>query len=163
MNTGQSLFSVGALLLLSLCILRVNNSILTTDVIMQDSKLGVLAVSLASSLIEEASKKAFDAATADDAVTYLSELTSPYGLGHGAGETPENYNDFDDYNGYTKDESINNIDYKLACTVQYIDEDNPEGYVMTKTWHKKLTLNISSPLMSDTLKFSTIYSYWHFR
>ena len=99
MNTGQSLFSVGALLLLSLSILRVNNSILTTDVIMQDSKLGVLAVSLASSLIEEASKKAFDAATADDAVTNLSALTSPYGLGHGSGETPENYNDFLDTDG----------------------------------------------------------------
>ncbi|MCH7516480.1 MAG: hypothetical protein IIB08_05075, partial [Bacteroidetes bacterium] len=65
MNTGQSLLSIGALLILSLTILRVNNSILTTDSIMQDSKLGILSISLATSLIEEASKKAFDAASAD--------------------------------------------------------------------------------------------------
>jgi len=51
MNTGQSLFSIGAILLLSLTILRVNNSILITDSIMQDSKLGVLAISLAINII----------------------------------------------------------------------------------------------------------------
>ena len=163
MSTGQSLFSVGALLLLSLCVLRVNNSILTTDAIMQDSKLGILAVSMASSLIEEASKKAFDAATADDAVTDLSALTPHYGLGHGEGETPDNYNDFDDYNGYTKHETINDIDYDLSCTVNYINDDDIDGIVMERTWHKKLTLSVYSSLMSDTLKFSTVYSYWHFR
>ena len=50
MNTGQSLFSIGALLLLSLTVLRVNNSILITDGILQDSKLGVLATSIAPDL-----------------------------------------------------------------------------------------------------------------
>ena len=54
MNTGQSLFTIGALLLLSLTVLRVNNSILVTDNILQDSKLGVLATSVATSLMEEA-------------------------------------------------------------------------------------------------------------
>ena len=81
MNTGQSLLSIGALLILSLTILRVNNSILITDSIMQDSKLGILSISLATSLIEEASKKAFDAASADDAVLNVSELTSPSKFG----------------------------------------------------------------------------------
>lgn len=117
MNTGQSLFSVGALLPLSLSILRVNNSILTTDSIMQDSKLGVLGISLATSLIEEANRKAFDAASAEDAVDNLGDLTPPGSLGPGGGETPENFNDFDDYNGYTKLDTINIIDYKLNCSV----------------------------------------------
>jgi hypothetical protein len=102
MNTGQSLFSIGALLLLSISILRVNNSILTTNTIMQDSKLGVLGISLATSLIEEANRKAFDAASADDAVDNLADLTPPNSLGPAWGETPELFNDFDDYNGHIK-------------------------------------------------------------
>lgn len=68
MNTGQSLFTIGALLLLSLTVLRVNNSILVTDNILQDSKLGVLATSVATSVMEEASKKAFDESSVGDAV-----------------------------------------------------------------------------------------------
>jgi len=163
MNTGQCLISIGALLILSLTILRVNTSILSTDVVLQDSKLGVLAVSVATSIIEEASKKAFDAATADDAVIDLSALTSPYSLGPGIGETPETFNDFDDYHEYTKQDTINTIDYNVACQVNYINPANVDGIIMEKTWHKKITVNITSSLMNDTLKFSSVYSYWQFR
>ncbi|MGB5893205.1 MAG: hypothetical protein WBG58_03435 [Ignavibacteriaceae bacterium] len=163
MNTGQSLLSIGALLLLSLTVLRVNNSILTTDETLQDSKLGLLAVSVATSLIEEASKKAFDGVTAEDAITDLSALTSPYSLGPNGLETPETFNDFDDYNGYTKQDTINTIDYTIACQVNYIIADNVDGIIMERTWHKKITVIITSSLMSDTLIFSSVYSYWHFR
>jgi len=163
MNTGQSLFSIGALLLLSLTILRVNNSILITDDILQDSKLGVLATSVATSLIEEASKKAFDAASADNAVLDLSALTSPYGLGPSVIETPDTFNDFDDYNGYIRLDTINTIDFKIACDVRYVSSDNLDGYTTNKTWNKKITVSITSSLISDTLKFASVYSYWHFR
>jgi len=163
MNTGQSLFSIGALLLLSFIVLRVNNTILATDSTLQDSKLGVLAVSLATSLIEEASKKAFDDITVDDAIFDTDLLTSPNSLGPGAGETPDTYNDFDDYNGYTKQDTVNSIDYQLRCQVNYVKPDNIDGIIMQKTWHKKITVLVTSSLMNDTLSFSTIYSYWHFR
>ena len=163
MNTGQSLFSVGALLLLSLSILRVNNSILTTDTIMQDSKLGVLGISLATSLIEEANRKAFDASSAEDAVDNLGDLTPPNSLGPGFGETPDLFNDFDDYNGYTKLDTINTIDYKLNCTVNYVTPADVDGISSLATWHKNITVLVSSSFMNDTLSFSSVYSYWHFR
>ena len=163
MNTGQSLFSVGALLILSLSILRVNNSILTTDTIMQDTKLGVLGISLATSIIEEANRKAFDAASADDAVDNLGDLTPPNSLGPGPGEVPEDYNDFDDYNGYSKLDTVNTIDYKLDCSVNYITPTNVDGTSSIATWHKKITVLVSSSFMNDTLSFSSVYSYWHFR
>ena len=64
MNTGQSLFSIGALLLLSLTVLRVNNNILLTDEVLYDSKFGIIANSIATSIIEKATTKFFDAKTA---------------------------------------------------------------------------------------------------
>jgi hypothetical protein len=43
---------------------------------MQNSKFGVLAVSVASSIMEEASEKAFDEKTDSSFVSNLSELTN---------------------------------------------------------------------------------------
>jgi len=164
MNTGQSLFSIGALLILSLNVLRVNNNILQTDSVLQDSKLGVLAISLATSMIEEANKKAFDLASVDDAVSDLSALTAPGSLGPGWGETPDAYNDFDDYNGYVKQVTgLPSAEFTIACQVCYVQPSNPDGISSQKTWHKKITVTVTSPSMTDTIKISSIYSYWHFR
>ena len=76
---------------------------------------------------------------------------------------PENYNDFDDYNGYTKLDTINSIDYKLSCSVNYVTPTNVNGISSNATWHKKITVLITSSFMNDTLSFSSVYSYWHFR
>jgi len=170
MNTGQSLLSIGALLLLSLTILRVNNSILTTDTVMQDSKFGILATSIATSLIEKASKKAFDANTFGNAVSSLSALTPASGLGLGGGESaPDSCNDFDDFDGYTA--QITNLPsavFNVSCQVCYVNPTNPDGKLNTQSWHKKMTVTVSSPNIgneerTDTIRLSTIYSYWHFR
>lgn len=166
MNTGQSLFTIGALMILSLTVLRVNNSILITDNILQDSKLGVLATSVATSLMEEASKKAFDEVSVDDAVLDVSALTSAGDLHYDSGEDPDNsetFDDFDDYNGYTRKDTINTIDYSMACSVSYVDPDNIDGTTTIKTWHKKITVTVTSSFYKDPLTFSSIYSYWHFR
>ncbi len=63
MNTGQMMLTIGALILLSLVVLRVNNGFLNTNSVLIDSKLGVLATSVATSIIEEATGKAFDEKT----------------------------------------------------------------------------------------------------
>lgn len=164
MNTGQTIFSIGALLLFSITALRVNNQIITTDVTMQETKLGVLGLSLATSLIEEASNKAFDAATSEDGITDLNLLTSPYGLGPGDWETPETYNDFDDYNGYTRHvDNMPSAEFDISCIVKYVTPENIDHYIMERTWHKKMTVEVSSSSMRDTIRVSKVYSYWNFR
>jgi len=166
MNTGQSLFSIGALLILSLTILKMNNFILANDSVMQDSKLGILGVSLATSLIEEASKKAFDANTVGAEVSACSLLTN-YPLGPGTGEisdSSETYNDFDDYDGYSKHyDYLPSAEFDLSCSVYYVAPNNPEVKVGYRTWHKKMDVTVVSESMKDTIRMSTIYSYWFFR
>lgn len=166
MNTGQSLFSIGALLILSLTVLKMNNFILANDVVMMDSKLGILAVSLGTSLIEEASKKAFDANTVSNEVAACSLLTN-YPLGLGTGEiadSSQTFNDFDDYDGYHYHyDYLPAAEYDLNCEVYYINPANPEVKVGYRTWHKKMDVIVTSESMGDTIRMSTIYSYWHFR
>lgn len=160
MNLGQSLFSIGALLILSLSVLRINNNILTTDEAVMDSKIGILATSIGTSLIEEASKLAFDEKTKTDPVNSLSLLTPSISLGQ---EVLNVFDDFDDFNNYTQEDTIYTIPFHTKCIVTYVDPSNPDGSTSNKTWHKKLTIKISSDFSRDTLELSTIYSYWYFR
>ena len=166
MNTGQSLFSIGALLILSLTVLKMNNFILANDSVMQDSKLAILGISLATSLIEEASKKSFDANTVENEVAACSLLTN-YPLGRGTGEIEDSsitFNDFDDYDGYEYHyDYLPSAEYYLKCSVYYVSPTNPEVKVGYRTWHKKMDIIVSSESMRDTVKMSTVYSYWHFR
>ena len=164
MNNSQSLVSIGALLLFSITALKVNNRILTNDEIMQESKFGVLGLSLATSMIEEASSKAFDLATVEDGIIDVNLLTAPSSLGPAPGEPPESYNDFDDYNGYTRHVSnIPSAEFDISCVVQYVDPTQISGFVNHRTWHKKITVKVSSPSMQDTIRVAKVFSYWNFR
>lgn len=166
MNTGQTLFSIGALLILSITVLKMNNFILANDTVMQDSKLGILGISLATSLIEEASKKAFDANTVANEVTSVSGLTN-YPLGRGVGEIEDSsitFNDFDDYDNYHyRHNYLPSAKYDIYSKVYYVEPSNPEVKVSYRTWHKKMEIIVTSESMDDTIRMSTIYSYWHFR
>jgi hypothetical protein len=165
MNTGQMLLSIGALLLLSLTVLRVNNTILSSDSVMNESKFGVLATSLATSIIEKANKKAFDEKTVEDIVTNVTELTALDKLGKSLTEiAPDSCDDFDDFHGYT--ENITNLpsaEFTISCEVVYVNPNNLNGKANTQTWNKKLVVTVTNPYSTDTLRLSTIYSYWKFR
>ena len=164
MNTGQSLITIAAMMLLSVLVLRINSTILNTDQVVQDSKFGLLATSMATSMIEEATNKAFDANTDSQNVTSLSQLTPPSKLGPDSGEVYPNFDDVDDYNGYSRiDSSMPSAVFKLSCSVAYVSSASPNTVSTTATWNKKITVTISSISMQDTVTMSTIFSYWYFR
>ena len=172
MNTGQSLFAIGALLLLSLTVLRVNNNILLTDSMLIDSKFGIIANSIATSMIESATEKFFDTNTKEGPCAQ-SALTYPPNK-EGSETNPSNFDDFDDFNNYTQTDTANSMVFYSRCIVSYIDP-SPENLgslnnnVSTRTWNKKLTVYVTWRMndqtigfSADTIKQSTIYSYWYF-
>jgi len=166
MNTGQMLLTLGALVLFSLLVLRVNSSQLSTQETMQNSKFGILAVSVASSFIEAATEKAFDENSIDDFITSLSSLTSKGNFGTDMNENPDSTNtfdDFDDYDGYTA--TVTNMPsavFNVSCNVNYVDPEGGSFIASTKTWHKQLVVKVTSPSMSDTIQMTKVFSYWKF-
>ena len=172
MNTGQQLFAIGALLLLSLTVLRVNNNILLTDVIMIDSKFGIIANSIATSIIESATEKFFDENTKEGPCD-ISALTYPPNKESGE-SSPENFDDFDDFNNYTRTDTVSSVVYYSRCKVSYVNPSpsNPfslDTEVSSRRWHKKLDVSVTwrqnnetIGVTADTVKQSTIYSYWYF-
>ncbi len=164
MNTGQTLLSLGAFLLLGVIILRVNGNLAITDNVVLNTKFSVLGVSLASSLVEEASNKSFDQATDGNAVSKLNQLTVPAHLGPDNGETLSSFNDCDDFNNYdTTITDLPSAHFHLHCTVTYVDPSNPDVSVNHATWNKKITVYATSALSSDTIKVESIFSYFYFR
>lgn len=170
MNTGQMLITMGAMFLLSMIILSVNSGYSRNSDMILDSKFDILAVSLATSIIEDANGKAFDANTVGtgNIVLYPSQLSS---LGHGGGEyyvsrDSNNFNDFDDYHGLNityNDSTLESAVFKIECEVGYISDTNPDVFVTSKTWYKRLDVYLSSASMTDTIKMSTVMSYFYYR
>jgi len=170
MNTGQSFLSLGAMALVSLIILQVNTGFVATSSRLLDNKLNILAISLASSIIEEASGKSFDANTISDAVTNTSDLTYANSLSHGSTESYPNFNDFDDYNNLQiTNSSMTSGEFDISSEVCYVNPTNPDVAASVQTWHKKITVYVTSKSLlnmegnQDTIKMSSVFSYWHFR
>ena len=170
MNSGQSFLSLGAMTLVALVILQVNTGFVMTSSTLLDNKLNILAISLASSVIEEASGKAFDAKTVANAVSSTTDLTYPGGLGCNVSESYPNFNDFDDYNGLDiMSDNTSSANFKILSEVCYVQPNNPDAVSSTPTWHKKITVYVTSESLQDvegnqdTVMMSSVFSYWNFR
>lgn len=162
---SQSLLTIAAMMLLTTVSVRVNSSVLMSQDISQNSKFGIAAVSLATSQIEAASSLAFDENSKDNPLTATTSLTVPGSLGREPGETtPATFDDIDDYNNYSfVDSTQNSALYRVWVNVTYADPSNLNVVSSSRTWHKKITVNVTSVSMTDTVRVSSIFSYWVFR
>jgi len=184
MNTGQTMLTIGAMLFLSVIVLRVNVGFNNTTEVLTASKLRVLAISVGTSVKEEATSKAFDHKTDTVSVGATSGLTAVSSLGLDGSENSLNHrelNDFDDYKCYKTTPYIDSIriftntpkmGFKVFCDVYYIDPATPNVKSTSITWHKRMDIKVTSDALVktytptityDTIKMSTIYSYWYFR
>jgi|BarGraIncu00222A_1022003.scaffolds.fasta_scaffold71747_1 MSHA pilin protein MshD len=186
MGSHQMVLSVLAMLLLSISILTVNRQTLTTNDTMMSSRYGLMALSLANSIIQDASGLAFDEKTVvqGSSVNSVSQLTASTALGLDSGESasnPNSFDDFDDYNCYrtTPKTDVIIVDATVTpnktmtfyslCRVDYVDGTNPSNVMTTQTWHKRLMISVYSNDIKDpwtglvdTLKLSTVYSYYYY-
>jgi MSHA pilin protein MshD len=142
---------------------------------MNNSRVDIMGVSLGNSIMEDATSLAFDENTYSAAVTSTNSLTAVASLGLDGSESrtnPAGFDDFDDYNGYRTTAKLDTVVvpgttrkfiFNTFCAVDYVDPNNPDNVSATRTYHKRIKLRVFTPGMDDTIKLSTIYSYWYFR
>jgi hypothetical protein len=188
-NTGQTLLTICALIILGLTVLTTNRASLQHGAIITQTEVDIYAVSLAEAKIEEASGKAFDHFSSTDTagngyvITALSQLSSP--LGKESDDTvsagpPMKYffDDFDDYNYYSGSNPfrlyVDGVDtFHIQTTVFYVDPAHPDVDAGTRTWHKRMIVKVwptvtawgdsAGKARPDTVTMTYIYSYWWFR
>lgn len=164
MNTGQMLITIGAMVILSMIILRTSNNNLNTNVILYNTKFEVLATSLGTSIIEEANSKSFDEFTDTTFAESVADLTTVLLLGPETGEVYPDFDDFDDFNNYQRiDSTMPSAIFNISCSVNYVTSSNPDLVSNSRTWSKNITVTITSQSMRDTIRMSSIFSYWFFR
>ena len=187
MGTGQTILTMGALLLLGFTVLLTNRSSLQFGAVINQTEINIYSVSLAESVIEEAAGKAFDHYSASDTVasgsciTNLSQLTDPLLLKKETDDfytdANHNYDDFDDYNSWSVTPYVTYVagvdSFHIKAEVFYVDTTNPDLKVLTRTWHKKMIVKVwptitpwgdsTGKAKPDTVVMSYIYSYWWFR
>ena len=200
MNLGQMLLVTGAIVLLGMLVLNANTTVYQANDTMYTSEFGVSAISLATSIVEEAMGKYFDNVVAPlnaSAVYDSTLLTAPGSLNYEPGQNesyrgmvagrPHDFDDFDDFNGlklcYHSDTGPDSAAspgflsigvpgmrarYFVTCTVTYVKPPNLDvPYTIRQTWHKKLTVTVTSPSATgitgkpDTLVYPAIMSYWN--
>ncbi len=182
MNLGQSMLVIAAMALLGFLALSANSSVMDSTDISNNSEFGVTAVSLATSVIQEAMSKMFDAnVVASGAIADSLGLTPP-GTGKQPGERyrggANDFDDFSDFNGlfvvYTSpldpatepgaDTTIVvpgiRARYYVRARVDYIDPDNLDHVMTHQTWHKRLVVSVTSPTSKDSIAIPAIMSYW---
>jgi hypothetical protein len=183
MNTGQTMITLLAMVLLSFLILRVNNMFLQTNTTLYTTKFEVLGYSLAQSMIQEIESLDFDENTVNAAVSDSSNLSATLGK-DGTETTSDTFDDVDDYNNYTRSDTIpahTGTVFNIRCKVEYVLPTSPDVATASKTWQKKITVFVTSPYMIsssaygfnknntnlysnyDTIKLSQVYSYWIFK
>jgi hypothetical protein len=183
MTLGQMMMVTGAMMLLGVLVLNANRTVLETNDIQNTSEFGITAVSLATSLVEEANGKMFDQVIADSTTPALTSPTQlSASLQKDVGETyrgAKDFNDFDDFNGLLlvfrnpiDSTVVSGVDkvitvpgiralYTVRCRVNYVNPSNLDSVSLTRSWHKKLTVTVRSPSFTDSLVYPTIMSYWN--
>ena len=170
MNLGQMMLVVVALSILGILVLTANKSVLSSSEVTEDSDFGITAVSLATSIAEEALGQYYDQNCLTGAADSLALYTPPGSLGPGGGEkfasSTTRFNDFDDYNGlfvvYKSDNPNDNTPvagadtiitvpglrsrYYVKATVGYVDNLDPSGsYLSTTSYTKRMDIKVWRP------------------
>jgi hypothetical protein len=193
MNTGQMMLVSGAMILLGTTVFTVNRNSLQQGTVLRQTKLGIYAASLATSYIQKASGMNYDEKTvvrpplatipAPATIFTASADLGPDIGGKNIYGPPEwvgkdtSFDDFDDYNGFTIDTSITNVDrFHVSAQVYYIDTIPPAySPSAVPTWLKRMDIAINSSVDRkvfetsagdlsgkgvDTIKLSYIFSFY---
>ncbi len=61
-----------------------------------------------------------------------------------------------------EDNTMPSAVFDVSCTVVYVEDDDLDNIANSPTFHKKITVKVSSNSMRDVMVISSIYSYWNF-
>jgi hypothetical protein len=190
------MLTILAMLLMGRLIVMVNDNNANMGEAVKMSEYRITATSLATSYLEDAIGKEFDEKTLppnDPPTVTATSCTLPASLGPDAGEVYPYFDDFDDYNGLDRLDTLRDITGKIVTAIYHV-----RGFVQyvkisggtivpettTPTYTKQLIIKITSASIlkdnfsyslrppgnqalpvnvQDTLTFSTLFSYWRLR
>ena len=161
MSTGETLLIIGAVFIFSLTSVYTNYEILESGNAVTEAKIMNGATALALSYIEDAKRLAFDNATiAGSGNLDQTVLTNPGDLGVEGGEIYPGFDDVDDFHNYNQAATTEFLTYFISASVTYVDTNNMNISNADRTLYKRLTVNVTTPFLQDTVKLIHVFSFW---
>jgi hypothetical protein len=172
MSTGQTIFAIGAFVLLTTILQGVYTSLSNVGTDINSAQDGILETTIATSYSELANGLAFDAVTAGSDTALFTPNVLTYPLGRETGEDSlSDFDDFDDFNGFSQVRTAGNSNrqYKTTFTVSYVNENDIQSIVNNRTYVKRLDMKTwrvypppSIDEILDTLQTTLVMGYFHF-
>jgi len=161
MHLGETLLVLGALVIFSLAALYLNDSKFDNDMTLMETEFRITAIGIAQSFLEEAQSLKFDEILNDTTFTVglPDNFTDVASLGPEIGESYPNFDDVDDFNGYSANINTPRADYNVDIIVSYADSANINPGYLNKSFLKIMAVKVTSIFFSDSIKLDYLYSY----
>jgi hypothetical protein len=174
---ANMILTIGAILLFGVFLNSSNKLMIGNNQIAAQNEYYVTALSLGQSVIDEAKMKAFDekiigiplGSAKVDTMTAVGSMgtdkpaevaANPDVAGASGFQSAIKFNDVDDYNGYRRLVNTPRAEgYYVSARVFYVNAVNPDVVSGTKTFCKKMNVNVWSKYIPDTLKLSYAFTY----
>ena len=161
MGRAELLLVLGALSIFGWYSLTVNRSLLENSTRVMESEFEITAISLLQEVISEVGLKAFDeASVASIPASVPNDFTASTSLGSETGETYPNFDDIDDYDAWTiNDTSTAEMTYTITGEVGYVTAADLVTLSSTRNTMKRLNLTLTSDYLTNDINLSYVYSY----
>lgn len=173
----EIIYVMFAMIIVSTMALNANRVIQVNNATMIEGQLEGQVVAYAQDIIEESRALAFDEQTTYDedgnsiVPVYIPNGFSSLGPDDTASDPETNrtqFDDFDDFHGFTETVTINGVDYDILVEVDYVTTTDYQTYsVSGKSTLKRITVNVESDFLRTNISsdktnynFSFIRSYY---
>ena len=165
MNTGQMMLGIFALGIVTMTSLNFNKGTMNTQDALIYNKEFILATTIAQSVLDEISGKAYDEEIVNGNSIYSANDFSTQ-LKAESGEVYPNYDDLDDFNNFSQTDTIPQMGvFDIKVEVDYYTDALVK--TSSKTYNKNVTIYVTSNTLvnfytneQDTLVLSSIFSQW---
>ena len=157
---GQIILVLGAFTLLIFMTMSVNTAISNRVDDSYQAQAILAATTLAQSMLNQVTQKAFDDSVVVHPVDSVTHLTPVASLGRDLGEIYPNFDDIDDFNNYSKKDTIINGIFTTNVAVAYVTPANLGASSGVRTFYKRITVTMTSrELKNIPISLTRICSY----
>ena len=163
--------TMAAMVIFSMILLSANRMIQRNTVMQVQGELEQEVVALAQDIIEEARTKEFDENSQGEVppINIPGDFSAPDSLGNNNGvdanddETSDGvvsrqeFDDFDDYNGWTDVLETEHGEFGIEVKVFYVDENNHQKTTLGETTFKKIQVFITSKYLTKSSGEKNLY------
>ena len=160
MGQRELLLTLGAIFIFSTITLRINQATVRNSESIYDRQAEFYALSVAQRFIEEAKTKAFDEFTIAGNPGSIPGGFNATPMGSGPLENYPDFDDIDDFNGYSATIDTKMGQMSVSVDVDYVEDSDLETTVNpTRTFYKRMRVTVQSDYLLSPVIAEYVFAF----